>query len=41
MPSLTDLDIMAKAAGSLYGGLLVVDEAYAEFSSEKSAVDFD
>ncbi|MEK6649128.1 MAG: histidinol-phosphate transaminase [Actinomycetota bacterium] len=36
--SLTDLEIMAKAAGSV-GGLLVVDEAYAEFSQEHSALD--
>lgn len=35
--SLADLEIMAKAAGSI-GGLLVVDEAYAEFSQEPSAL---
>lgn len=35
--SLEDLEIMAKAAGSI-GGLLVIDEAYAEFSQEPSAV---
>lgn len=35
--SLADLEIMAKAAGSV-GGLLVVDEAYAEFSQEPSAL---
>lgn len=35
--SLADLEVMAKAAGSI-GGLLVVDEAYAEFSQEPSAL---
>lgn len=34
---LADLEMMTKAAGSI-GGLLVVDEAYAEFSQEPSAV---
>ena len=35
--SLADLEMMAEAAGRV-GGLLVVDEAYAEFSQEQSAV---
>jgi histidinol-phosphate aminotransferase len=34
---LADLEMMAKAAGSV-GGLLIVDEAYAEFSQEPSAI---
>ena len=35
--SIREIELMAKAVGK-YGGLLVVDEAYAEFSSEPSAV---
>ena len=35
--SLGDLELMAEAVGSV-GGLLIVDEAYAEFSPELSAV---
>ena len=35
--TLSEIELLAKAVGK-YGGLLVVDEAYAEFSAEPSAV---
>lgn len=35
--ALSDIEVLAKTVG-LHGGLLIVDEAYAEFSSQESAV---